>query len=47
MRTPTLQSIPLSAIQRTARNPRRDPEADLEGLAASLGSSDQPRLALL
>ena len=36
MRTPTLQSIPLSAIQRTARNPRRDPETDLEGLAASL-----------
>ena len=45
MRTPTLQNIPLSAIQRTARNPRRDPEADLEGLAASLGTSDQPRLA--
>jgi len=45
MTQPTLQTIPLSAIQRTARNPRTDPEADLEGLAASLGSPDHPRLA--
>ena len=45
MTQPTLQNLPLSAIQRTARNPRSDPEADLAGLAASMGTADHPRLA--
>jgi ParB/RepB/Spo0J family partition protein len=41
----TLQEIPLSAIQLTRRNPRSDPDDDLDGLAASLGSKSDPRLA--
>ena len=39
-----LKHIPLNAIQHTARNPRSDPDADLDGLAASLGRESAPNL---
>lgn len=41
---PSLRAIPLSAIHFTAANPRSDPETDLAGLAASLGSQEEGRL---
>jgi len=43
--TVVLKTIPIDAIIITASNPRSDPDADLDGLAASLGTPDQPRLA--
>ncbi len=39
------QEIPIEKISFTLRNPRSDPDADIDGLAASLGDEDSPRLA--
>lgn len=39
------QEIPIDKISFTLRNPRSDPDADIDGLAASLGDEDKPRLA--
>lgn len=39
-----IKRLSLDAIQPTARNPRGDPDADLEALAASLGSEEAPTL---
>lgn len=40
----TLSRLSLDDIRHTARNPRSDPDADLEALAASLGSEETPTL---
>jgi ParB-like chromosome segregation protein Spo0J len=41
----TLQTLPLHAILRTVRNPRSDPDEELDDLAASIGKEDNPRMA--
>ena len=40
----TFQTIPLTHIRRTRANFRHDPDADLDGLAASIGTPDAPTL---
>ena len=42
--TPTLQTIPLSQITCSHANPRSDPDADLDGLAASIGTEAEPTM---
>jgi ParB-like chromosome segregation protein Spo0J len=42
--TPTLQLIPISHIHRSHANPRSDPDADLDGLAASIGTEAEPTM---
>jgi ParB-like chromosome segregation protein Spo0J len=39
------QEIPLDQIRFTRRNPRSNPDEDIEELAASIGAEDNPRLA--
>ena len=40
----TLKRLSLDAIQSTARNPRSDPDAEIDALAASLGSEEAPNI---
>ena len=42
--TPTLQTIPLSRITCSHSNPRSDPGANLDGLAASIGTEAEPTM---
>ena len=42
--TPTLQTIPLSQITCSHANPRSDPGANLDGLAASIGTEAEPTM---
>lgn len=41
---PELRQLAVRDLHATALNPRSDPQADLDGLAASLGTPDTPRL---
>jgi ParB/RepB/Spo0J family partition protein len=45
MNTTTLKAIPLDHIRRSYANPRSNPDADLDGLAASIGTEAEPTMA--